>query len=105
MASAQLIFAVACGVIAVFYGLWSRSWVLNQDPGNGGQEPEHPAPTIHLVATASDANAKDAPARVTAANAPASDDGTARLLGGLGLAVGIVGLAVGAYGLMRRRTS
>ncbi|MCS0613095.1 sodium-translocating pyrophosphatase [Massilia kyonggiensis] len=35
MASAQLIFAVACGVIAVFYGLWSRSWVLNQDPGNG----------------------------------------------------------------------
>lgn len=77
----------------------------NQDPGNGGQEPEHPAPTIHLVATASDANAKDAPARVTAANAPASDDGTARLLGGLGLAVGIVGLAVGAYGLMRRRTS
>ena len=35
MASAQLIFAVACGVIAVFYGLWSRSWVLHQDPGNG----------------------------------------------------------------------
>jgi K(+)-stimulated pyrophosphate-energized sodium pump len=35
MASAQLIFAVACGVIAVFYGLWSRSWVLSQDPGNG----------------------------------------------------------------------
>src|SRR4051812_3574087 len=34
MASAQLIFAVACGVIAVFYGLWSRSWVLSQDPGN-----------------------------------------------------------------------
>ena len=35
MASAQLIFAVACGVIAVFYGLWSRRWVLLQDPGNG----------------------------------------------------------------------
>jgi K(+)-stimulated pyrophosphate-energized sodium pump len=34
MASAQLIFAVACGVIAVFYGLWSRRWVLQQDPGN-----------------------------------------------------------------------
>ncbi|GLY89316.1 hypothetical protein Airi02_072450 [Actinoallomurus iriomotensis] len=76
----------------------------NQDPGNGGQEPEHPAPTIHLVATASDA--KDATARVSAANAPASsDDGTARLVGGLGLAVGIVGLAVGAYGLTRRRAS
>ncbi|MFB9836356.1 YcnI family copper-binding membrane protein [Actinoallomurus acaciae] len=72
----------------------------NQDPGNGGQEPEHPAPTIHLVAAASDA-AKD----TTARTAPASDDGTARLLGGLGLAVGIVGLAVGAYGLIRRRAS
>ena len=35
MASGQLIFAVACGVIAVCYGLWSRSWVLSQDPGNG----------------------------------------------------------------------
>jgi K(+)-stimulated pyrophosphate-energized sodium pump len=34
MASTQLGFAVACGVIAVLYGLWSRSWVLQQDPGN-----------------------------------------------------------------------
>jgi K(+)-stimulated pyrophosphate-energized sodium pump len=35
MASTQLGFAVACGVIAVLYGLWSRRWVLQQDPGNG----------------------------------------------------------------------
>ncbi len=34
MASPQLIFAVACGVIAVVYGLWSRNWVLQQDPGS-----------------------------------------------------------------------
>ncbi|GAA4488077.1 YcnI family protein [Actinoallomurus oryzae] len=78
----------------------------NQDPGNGGQEPEHPAPTIHLVAAASGANAKDASTRVTAADSPASpDDGTARLLGGLGLGFGVVGLAVGVYGLTRRRAS
>src|SRR5438067_7991760 len=34
MALTQLIFAIACGVIAVIYGLWSRRWVLHQDPGN-----------------------------------------------------------------------
>jgi K(+)-stimulated pyrophosphate-energized sodium pump len=35
MASMQLTFAVACGLIAVGYGLWSRSWILHQDPGSG----------------------------------------------------------------------
>ncbi|RYE77428.1 MAG: sodium-translocating pyrophosphatase, partial [Oxalobacteraceae bacterium] len=35
MASTQLMFAVACGVIAVLYGLWSRSWILQQDAGTG----------------------------------------------------------------------
>ena len=33
-ASSFLIFAVACGVIAVIYGLLTRSWILRQDPGN-----------------------------------------------------------------------
>ncbi|MES2740977.1 MAG: sodium-translocating pyrophosphatase [Pseudomonadota bacterium] len=32
--AASLWFAVACGIIAVLYGLWSRSWILRQDPGN-----------------------------------------------------------------------
>ena len=34
MASTGLWFAVACGVIAVIYGLVSRSWILSRDPGN-----------------------------------------------------------------------
>ena len=34
MASTGLWFAVACGVIAVIYGLISRSWILGKDPGN-----------------------------------------------------------------------
>jgi K(+)-stimulated pyrophosphate-energized sodium pump len=34
MAANLLMFAVVCGVIAVVYGLWSRSWILRQDPGN-----------------------------------------------------------------------
>lgn len=32
--AAALWFTVACGVIAVIYGLMSRSWILKQDPGN-----------------------------------------------------------------------
>ncbi len=32
--TAGLWFTVACGVIAVIYGLWARGWILKQDAGN-----------------------------------------------------------------------
>ncbi|MBS1169714.1 MAG: hppA [Burkholderiaceae bacterium] len=32
--TAGLWFTVACGVLAVIYGLWARGWILKQDAGN-----------------------------------------------------------------------
>lgn len=32
--AASLWFAIACGVLAVVYGLWARSWILGQNAGN-----------------------------------------------------------------------
>lgn len=78
----------------------------DQDAGDGGQEPEHPAPTIRLAADATPSAGKAAmPGMKNAASAAtSSDDGTARLLGGLGLATGLIGMAIGGYGLARKRS-
>jgi uncharacterized protein YcnI len=91
------------------------------EPKADGSEAERPAPTLKLTpapaegaaASATPATAPTAPAGTTApsvtpvtAFAADSSDGTARLLGGAGLLVGLIGVVIGALGLRRgSRTS
>ncbi|RFU41837.1 DUF1775 domain-containing protein [Actinomadura logoneensis] len=74
----------------------------DQDQGHGADEPEHPAPVLILTpkATAEVTEAGGGPV-ATASVDP--DDETARVLGGAGIAVGVIGLVVGALGLARAR--
>ncbi|GGT36006.1 YcnI family protein [Nonomuraea spiralis] len=82
-------------------------------PKSDGTEAEHPVPTLKLVPASgadehSAAGASAAPVAATGpsvapvAAAESVSDGTARLLGGAGLVVGIIGVVVGALGLRRR---
>ncbi|MBF8192010.1 YcnI family protein [Nonomuraea sp. K274] len=80
-------------------------------PKADGTEAEHPAPALKLVPAAATTTAPSAsPAAAPAAASPSvapvaaesSSDGTARLLGGAGLVVGVIGAVLGALGLRRR---
>ncbi|MEU8302670.1 YcnI family protein [Actinomadura sp. NPDC048955] len=76
-----------------------------EPPAEGANEPEHPSPVLKLLpkgsATATGLTAQVKPA---AASSASSGDGTARLLGGIGIAAGVAGVAVGAYGVTRARS-
>jgi periplasmic copper chaperone A len=85
-------------------------------PAEGAEEPEHPAPVLELVDEEAAGGAHDSGTQDTG-NSPAqpalastqgtgpSQDGTARWLGGLGLAAGALalGLALGGFLVGRRR--
>ncbi|MGZ8177614.1 YcnI family copper-binding membrane protein [Williamsia sp. SKLECPSW1] len=72
---------------------YSDGEVVNWDqpPNPDGSEPEHPAPELRLAADESS----------TTAGADDSDT-TARWLGGVGLAVGVVGVATAVFALRRK---
>jgi uncharacterized protein YcnI len=83
-------------------------------PKADGTEAEHPAPELKLTpasadgehgaasASASATPAAAAPSVTPVAAASSASDGTARLLGGAGLVVGVIGIVIGALGLRRR---
>jgi uncharacterized protein YcnI len=79
----------------------------DQDPGTGAQEPEHPAPVLALTpkgaAVQGAASSSKGPS-VTMRDSVTATDGTARLLGGVGIAIGVIGAGIGGYGLRRGRS-
>ncbi|MBO3750171.1 YcnI family protein [Streptosporangiaceae bacterium NEAU-GS5] len=92
------------------------------DPAKSdGSEAEHPTPTLKLVPATGDETGHAASPAASAAATPAaapsstivaaqpaatsssSSDGTARLLGAIGIVVGVVGAGVGIAGMRRSR--
>ncbi|GAA2758179.1 YcnI family protein [Actinopolymorpha rutila] len=76
-------------------------WDQPQAPG--AAEPEHPAPTLTLVAGPGGHHGTEAAADPTAKPTAASADSTARTLGTAGLVVGILGLAAAGYAALAVR--
>lgn len=75
-------------------------WIETADPG--GDEPEHPAPTLTLVkATSTDTTASTTPA-VPSDVATSSDVDSAKTVGIIGIVLGALGLIVAIVALVRR---
>jgi uncharacterized protein YcnI len=89
-------------------------WIEEQQAGQA--EPEHPAPTLELTAAASDSHghSTSATSAASASASPVSDhtetaatdntDSTARILGILGIVIGILGVGFGVLAGRRRTT-
>ncbi|WP_307125955.1 YcnI family protein [Streptomyces sp. B1I3] len=90
-------------------------WI--EEPTDGGEEPENPAPVLALTAPAADAHgsaaddkssddehAKDTTAAAGKESSSSAGDNTARVLGVVGIVVGILGVAFGVLA-GRRRTA
>jgi hypothetical protein len=69
-----------------------------------GSEPEHPAPTLTLAAATGDGHDGHHVGGSAAAQEKSKDtDNTARWLGGIGLALGLLGVALGFGNVIRGR--
>jgi uncharacterized protein YcnI len=74
----------------------------------GAPEPDHPAPVLHLTSGSADTSGTSTTGGVTASATPAAapaasgTDTTARVLGGVGIAVGAIGLLSAMVAFRRR---
>ncbi|WP_330251374.1 YcnI family protein [Nocardia sp. NBC_00565] len=73
----------------------------DQPMGTDGSEPEHPAPTLTLAAAKGGGD--DHHVDSEAAETSNETDDTARWLGGIGLALGLLGVALGVGNVIRGR--
>ncbi|MEV0296665.1 YcnI family protein [Nocardia sp. NPDC050710] len=77
----------------------------DQPIGPDGTEPEHPAPTVTLLAgTAGEDDGHKVDSNEAAQTSDTTDN-TARWLGGIGLALGLLGVALGLGAVIRGRQS
>lgn len=77
----------------------------DQQPGPGGSEPEHPAPTLTLAAPAAHEGSAHGEYAEAPAEATSTTDTTARWLGGIGVVLGALGAALGLGAMIRSRRS
>ncbi|MEV4124816.1 YcnI family protein [Nocardia sp. NPDC049707] len=76
----------------------------DQPLGTDGSEPEHPTPTLTLAAATGDGHDGHHVGSSAAAEEKSKDtDNTARWLGGIGLALGLLGVALGLGNVIRGR--
>ena len=80
-------------------------WIQDEEPGQ--PEPANPAPVLTLTnaAPASGSSTGSTKATTTAAASSSTSDTTARILGGVGVVVGLLGVAFGFLGWRRGGTS
>ncbi|WP_406235079.1 YcnI family protein [Nocardia sp. NBC_01009] len=86
---------------------YSDGKVVNWDQpmGSDGAEPEHPAPSITLAAKKAGEDEHGSTAEAADQESDDADDSTARWLGGIGLALGLLGVALGLGNVIRGRRS
>jgi uncharacterized protein YcnI len=77
-------------------------WI--EEPGADGEEPEHPVPTLTLVAATGDDEGGNE-AAVTTSSASEDDDDSSNTLAIVALVVGGLGVILGGFALVRSRSA